>query len=88
MLITSILAALGGSSSSSSSRYILAALGGTTRSSSSSSRPHPAMLPNSSSGKGAAEGPDVLSPGEGWALLLQCEAVKEAHWALRLYLAR
>jgi hypothetical protein len=35
-----------------------------------------------------AGSPDVLGPGEGWALLLQCEGVREAYWAFRLYLAR
>jgi hypothetical protein len=32
--------------------------------------------------------PNVLPATEGYQLLLHCEAVKSAHWAFRLYLAR
>lgn len=31
---------------------------------------------------------EVMSPADGFQLLMQCKAVKEAHWAFSLYLAR
>jgi len=46
------------------------------------------LVPHSSSGGGSSKDPNVLSAAEGYQLLVQCEAVKEAPWAFRLYLAR
>lgn len=58
---------------------ILASLGGSTARSS----PHTALPAPSTSSD-----PNTLAPSEGYQLLLKCEAVKDAHWTFRLYLAR
>lgn len=56
---------------------ILASLGGAV---SRSSIPQAGVTSSSN--------PNVLPAAAGYQLLVQCEAVKSAHWAFRLYLAR
>jgi hypothetical protein len=61
---------------------ILATLGGSTARSNLMSAA--GLTPPTSS----SSDPNVLSAAEGYQLLLQCQAVKDAHWTFRLYLAR
>jgi hypothetical protein len=61
---------------------ILASLGGSTTGRSRSAGP----AWNAPSSFSSSQ--EVLSPAEGFQLLMQCDAVKNAHWAFRLYLAR
>lgn len=61
---------------------ILASLGGSTNGRIISSGP----VWNAPSSFRSSQ--EVMSPADGFQLLMQCEAVKEAHWAFRLYLAR
>lgn len=60
---------------------ILTSLGGCGGSRSS-------ILAGPISSSSSSSNADVMAPAEGYQLLLQCEAVKSAHWAFRLYLAR
>ena len=63
-------------------KSILSSLGG------SEARCNPLHAYTSSRGSGLSLDPNVMHPAEGYQLLLECEAVKGAHWAFRLYLAR
>lgn len=79
MLITSVLASLGGCTTRCGPPPVGQRPGGGAANTAGGA---------GSSKDGSSSNPNVLAPAEGYQLLLQCDAVKGAHWAFRLYLAR